>query len=167
MQGYSLVVSEPEVMVFNSAHTEILIDRPARQVWHAILWSNLESVLAWNPTVTELIHISGERDGEGEVVRAMKNAKRSFFLRTIRVVPNAQRVLFLYGEGYEKGGNFVDHSLYESDGKTRFVYRNYTWKQVPPSEAAQVGAPREGAKSELMDYLNHGLQLLKRYVEAQ
>lgn len=164
--GAADTYGELTASLFQAARAEVTIDRPAKDVWSVLTDLNYPTVKLWNPTVVSVQHISGEPRQEDEFVLVTKNTQQApFYMRTIRIVPNQQRVLRIDAiDGSHCG--FVDHSLYESNGKTTVVYNGYLETRRVPAEQVQA-CDSETAAQGLMDYLNHGHELLKKVVEAQ
>ena len=165
--GSTSVHDDLAASVFWSSRAEVVVDAPPAEVWAVINDQDLEAVQLWNPTVIGVDRISGENGQENEFVLVTKNTDQNpFTMRTVRSVPNHQRVLRIDSTDRSFCG-FVDHSLYDlDDGRTRVVYNGYLeFRSVPAGELDE----RTGAEAAQgsMDYLNHGFGLLKEAVEAR
>jgi uncharacterized protein YndB with AHSA1/START domain len=163
--GSTVVFDEPVVTQFQASRNEIVIDRPAAEVWAILNDQDPAAIQLWNPTVTQIDHVSGERGKEGEVVIVGKDTGQTpFYMRTIRIVPNQQRVLRIdQVDGLMCG--YVDHSLYETDGKTTVVYNGYLETKIPAEAAASLDV--SSAQAGMMEYLTHGFGLLKEVLESR
>jgi uncharacterized protein YndB with AHSA1/START domain len=163
--GSTVVFDEPAVTQFQTSRNEVTIDRPAEEVWAILNDQSLEATRLWNPTVEGIDYISGERGQEGEVVVVGKDTGQTpFFMRTIRIVPNRQRVLRIDQVDGKMCG-YVDHSLYEHDGRTTVVYNGYLETRLTAAEAQAVDLA--AAQNGMMEYLQHGFGLLKEVLEAR
>jgi hypothetical protein len=172
--GSSAVYEEPTASLFRVARTEVLIDRPAADVWCVLVDLTHERMKAWNPSMATTQLISGDPTKENALVLITKDMLSTvpkgtrqppFYMRVIRMVPNQQRVLRI--DAVDRSFSaFVDHSLYESGGKTRVVYNGYL--EVRRITAEQMKASDlDKAAEDMMQYLNHSHGLLKKIVEER
>ena len=165
--GSTSVHDDLAASVFWSSRAEVVVDAPPAEVWAVINDQDIETVRLWNPTVVRVDRLSGESGQVNEHVLVTKDTDQDpFYMRTIRSVPNHQRVLRIDSVDRSYCG-YVDHSLYElEDGRTRVIYNGYLeFNGVAAGELeARTGA--EAAQAS-MDYLNHGFGLLKEVVEAR
>ena len=165
--GSTGILEEPTASLFQASRAEVIIDRPPQDVWSVLTDLSFETVKSWNPDVENVKHISGAPRQENELVLVTKDKKigrAPFYMRTIRMVPNQQRVLRVDDSDGSLAG-FVDHSLYELAGKTtKVVYNGYFETRHIPAD--QVRAfDFTIASASMMNYLNHAFELLKDLVE--
>jgi hypothetical protein len=142
--------------VFWTSREEVVVDRPAEDVWAVLNDQDLETVQEWNPTVVGVERTSGLPGEVGEFVLLTKNTDQSpFTMRTVRSIPNHQRVLRIDSIDRSYCG-FVDHSLYPlDDGRTRVVYNGYLeFRTVPASDLD--GRISDEAAQASMEYLSEG-----------
>ena len=162
--GSSGIYEEPTASLFQTGRAEIIIDRSAQAVWSVLTDLRYHTVRSWNPDVVSIQHISGALRQENELVLVTKTGQSPFYMRTIRIVPNQQRVLRIDAVD-RSAAVFVDHSLYELEGiKTRVVYNGYIETCRVPAEHVKMFDFNKAAES-LMNYLNHIFELLKNVVE--
>jgi hypothetical protein len=165
--GSTAIFGEITASLFQAPRAEVTIERPAGDVWSVLTDLSFPTVKLWNPTVVSVKHISGKPRQENELVLVTKEeaAGAPFYMRTIRMVPNQQRVLRI---DTIDGSNavFVDHSLYELNGKTKLVYSGYIETRGVPADQLK-GFDFEKAAADMMDYLNHTHGLLKKAVEEK
>lgn len=152
-----------------TSRAEFSVDRPAQAVWNILIDMNYEIIKKWNPTVTGTKHISGEPGKAGHLVSVTKSERvgeksgGTHYMKTITAIPLKQRVLLLT---FPQNNNisFVEHSLYESNGKTKVVYSSY---QICYVEPAQLDTFRENLNKEAKPYQDKGMALLKELIENE
>src|ERR1700729_3719715 len=166
----SVVFGEATASLHRAARYEVVIDRPPAAVWAVLTDSSESTIKSWNPDVTNVMHISGERAQLNELLLVSKNEELKqppFYVRTIRLVENEQRVLRCdAADGSYMA--FVDHTLYGSEkGRTKLVYSGYweTWhvsvEQIRTFNYAKTD-------QYLMSYLHHVIgERLKKVVESR
>lgn len=173
ISGSSTVCAEFTASLFRVARTEVIVDRPADEVWAVLTDLSFDVTKLWNPDVVSVEHVSGEPGRENEFVLVSKTTLSSatrtrmapFYMRTVRMVPCRQRVLRIDAVDGSICG-FVDHSLDESGGKTRVIYNGYLeQRRVPGNQLEAFDAKK--AEEGMMSYLNHSHQLLKQVVEQR
>jgi hypothetical protein len=168
--GSTGIFEEPTASLFQAARTEVIINRPAQDVWLVLTDLSYPTIHLWNPTVVSVEHISGEPRQVNEFVLVTKDkstGESPFYMRTIRVVPHQQRVLRVDAIDGRLVA-FVDHSLYELEGrKTRLVYNGYIETRRHPVHELKAFDSKT-AEEEMMQYLNltSGV-LLKKAVEER
>ncbi len=119
---------------------EILIDKPAADVW-----PNLLDLRSWMYEFA-MIHESGPRKAEGEVLRLYEG--ENFFLEIAKIIPG-QLILILHHPSTTRGEESVGIgmlTLTEIEGKTLvsvFASRQYSWFQEPPNPLRET---RESAE---------------------
>lgn len=156
---------------FQATRIEVVIDRPANEVWDILTDLSYATLKLWNPSIVSVEHISGERGRENEFVLVTKDSVQTrgqapFYMRTIRMVPNQLRVLRCDAVDGSYA-TFVDHSLYELDGgKTRLVYNLYLERcRVSAEEAKAFNFA--GAAEDTMGSLKHSHGILKNVLEQK
>jgi hypothetical protein len=122
--GSTGIFEELTASLFQASRSEVMIDRSAEHVWSVLTDLSYPTLKSWNPDVVSVEHMSGESRHENEFVLVTKDkntGQSPFYMRTIRMVPNQHRVLRIDAiDGSALA--FVDHSLYELEGrKTKLV----------------------------------------------
>jgi hypothetical protein len=165
--GVTNLFEEPTASRFIVMRNELVIDRHAQDVWSVLTDLSYSSLKKWNPDIMDVKHISGEARRENEFVLVTKNETTGqvpFYMRTVRLVTNQQRVLRLDAiDGSYLA--FVDHSLYELEARrTKVVYNGYNETRRVPDHQVKAFDFNKAAE-DTMNYLNHGLALLRDAVE--
>jgi uncharacterized protein YndB with AHSA1/START domain len=163
--GVTNVHDDLTASVFWSARAEIVIDRPPEDVWAVINDQDIDAVRSWNPTVVKVDRLSGRNGQENEFVLVTKDTDQDpFYMRTIRSVPNRQRVLRIDSVDRSYSG-YVDHSLYPLEGgRTHLVYNGYLEYRSVAADDLKSQTSSAAAESSV-EYLDHGWRLLKQVVE--
>jgi len=163
--GSTAIFEELAATLFYAARAEVIIDRPAKDVWSVLTDLSSPTTKLWNPTVVSVKHISGEAGQENEFVLVTKSTQAPFYMRTIRMVRNQQRVLRIDAVDGSISA-FIDHSLYELNGKTKLVYSGYmATPRVPADQIKSFDYEKD--EKDMMDYLNECHGLLKKAVEEK
>jgi hypothetical protein len=163
--GSTATAEEPMATVFQATRAEVTVDAPAEAVWPL-----LPGTLPWAERIAPgeflLTRVSGEEDQVNEVFLVDEtNAKdqSTFYQRTIRVVPSRQRVLRLDATDRSFCA-FIDHSLYESEGRTKVVYNSYIEWRRQPTESVHALCSDESS-NEFTEYVVRALEAFKAGVE--
>jgi hypothetical protein len=154
-------------LMFETARNEIVIDRPADQVWAVWTDQRMETVTRLWPAIVGWERVAGEEGQAGEVILVTKTEDEGppTTMRTVRVIPNRLRVLRIDAVDGSFTG-FVDHSLYEEDGRTRVVYNGFIeTRGVSPEEMDAFDYERQDAAH--MEYLDKCNELLRELVEER
>jgi hypothetical protein len=123
-------------------------------------------------------HVSGERGGEGEVVRLKKETEAytigPYFARTLKLEPGSRVIWKVYidpsepvegvGDAADVAGTVEFRVAETGDGKTRFTYNLIYEYLVPYSDPAQVAAYREQQYRDWSEAFMHNFENLKRLV---
>ena len=166
----SVVFGEAAASLHRAARYEVIIDRPPAAVWAVLTDSSESTIKSWNPDVTNVKHISGERAQLNELLLVSKKEEIKqppFYVRTIRLVENAQRVLRCDAAD----GSYVawvDHTLHELEGgKTRLVYTGY-WESFRLGQEQIETFDYKKTDDYLMGYLHNVIGgMLKSVVEQK
>jgi uncharacterized protein YndB with AHSA1/START domain len=144
---------------------EMTIDRPIHAVWRHML-----NYRQWNPAHigAKVERLAGDQNEEGEVILESKRSGEGYappiIIETVKIIPNEKIVWALYmpdsGAANEIG--FVDFSLQDVDGKTRFTYCSYGW-----GNSSLIGNDRKAFEASVMKTLDEQLPALKEYVERR
>jgi carbon monoxide dehydrogenase subunit G len=152
------------------AHNEVLIDRPATQIWPYIIEIN-----GWKQG-NRLVHVAGERGGLGEIFASVPRDKPdgepSNYVQTVELTPRERRTIKIYG--LERGPliGFASWELEEKDGRTRVSYHVYTEVLLPLTsvESRTTNELEEAQRRYVLDNntrFKAELQELKRIVESK
>jgi hypothetical protein len=153
--------------MFETARNEMFIDRPAAQVWAVWTDQRMETVTRLWPAIIGWERVAGEEGEANEVILVTKSEGEGppTYMRTVRVIPGRLRVFRIDAvDGSFMG--FVDHSLYEEDGRTRVVYNGFIETRGVSADAMNA-FDYERADFEHMRYLDKCNELLKELVEER
>ena len=146
----------------NVLHHEIVIDRSVKEVW-----PHLFDLNKWNPLHigSKIERVSGELNKEDEVYLEYRKVDGQYIspvtVELAKVVDFKKIVFKLYPPDNKERYYFVDFSLYEESGRTRFVFNGYAVLLM--SQEAFTKYP----SSEQLDLsLVQMTQSLKAYVEG-
>ena len=170
------IFEELSASLFQTSRIEVIIERPAADVWSVLTDLSVETLQLWNPGLRSVKRISGEQRAENEFVMLTKDdrvlltkdegtAQAPFYMRTVRMVFPHQRVLRIDAIDGSFCA-FVDHSLYESDGKTKVVYSGYIETRRVSADQIKVFDYKKAA-ADMMEYLYHTHGLLKKAIEER
>jgi hypothetical protein len=97
-------------------------------------WMSLLRYESWNPTFAnaEVVRVAGDHRSEGELVQIRKMRKDvkgdplpEFFALTVKVVPRAHIVWYVYPKEGSAFRNFVDFGISEAPSGVKFNIRYY------------------------------------------
>lgn len=141
-------------------HSEVIIDRPAKQVWPLLF-----KYAQWNPEHigAKVTRVAGTPEQEGDIVLEYKKSAEGYLppivIEIIKIIPYRKIVWKLYEPQAPENINvcFADFALEEKGRKTRFVYNSY-------SEIFNGKKPKEIPPQQRVTEI---LASLKRYVETR
>jgi len=143
---------------------EMTLDSPPHKVWPHML-----DYTGWNPghIGAQLERLAGTRNEEGEIILEYKKSGDGYappiIIETVKMIPNEKIVWALYDphSGATNGIVFVDFSLQEVNGKTKFTYHSYGW-----GAGSAIGEDMSAFRNSVMEAVGKQLPALKSYVEA-
>jgi hypothetical protein len=146
-------------------HYDIVIDRPANEIWPHLL--DFGSWLA-PATGKGMIHVSGPRHGEGEVFRLYNG--ENFFMQVTKIIPDKLLVgvnLPTAQQGESALAGIVMVTLTGQGAKTvvsMFMSRQYSWFGKAPDPLRKVRGSERFAESRRAGF-EKSLQRLKTACE--
>lgn len=147
---------------------ETLLKATPAEAWpHILNYTSWQSYPICEP-------ISGRRGEEGEVVRLRKDetgfAFPPYYARTVRLEPGRRVIWKTFPERADSGLDFfgfVEFSVTEAPGGTRFQYRFLYEFLLPPQEESQIEAFRQQQYANTEAMFASVLPKLRRLVEKE